>query len=218
VAALIGLHLLVTWSAFVFRIDEFPLTWAPMYAVQPKPEHGIWTVVRKDRPRLEREGWRAVRADGGEEWVRRGDLNVPTRNMWRLYYERTWRKPPPRYKHKNSGGATLDRLVLGLPPGAPIYTANWERSLLTSVNRTLGRVPEDPAFLVALHAERMRMQFDSRTKQKLGETLERDGPLAPRVERGLSALSGVGGGSRASCSAARPQSASPRPGCSWESG
>jgi hypothetical protein len=172
VAVALGLHTLVVWLAMAFRIDEFPLTWAPMYSVQPQIQHGTWSVVWKDRAYLDREGWRAVRADGREERVRRSDLNVTTRNMWRLYYERTWRQAPPRYKHKNAGGATLDRLALGLPAGAPIYTADWERKLLTSVNRTLARSPGAGDFIVALHAERVRMHFDSRSLRKVGESRE----------------------------------------------
>ena len=54
VSLLIAAHLAVTWLAFAFRIDEFPLTWAPMYAVQPRPAHGVWSVVYRDRPRLDR--------------------------------------------------------------------------------------------------------------------------------------------------------------------
>jgi hypothetical protein len=167
VTRLLIAHALIVWLAVPFRVDEFPLTWAPMYAVQPRSQKAVWTVVHKDRARLDRDGWRAIRADGAEERVRRGDLNIPGRNMWRLYYERTWRHGPPRHKHKNSGGATLDRLLLGLPPGAPIYTANWERRLLTSINRTLGREPTDAGFIVELTAERARMRFDSRTMRKL---------------------------------------------------
>jgi hypothetical protein len=162
----------VVWLAVPFRIDEFPLTWAPMYAIQPPPDEHEWSVVWKDRARPETEGWRAERADGGDERVTRADLNVAKRNMWRLYYERTWCHAPPRYKHKNSGGATLDRLVLGLPPGAPIFQADWERRLLTSVNRTLGRAPDEPGFIVALHAERVVMHFSVATIEKLRETRE----------------------------------------------
>lgn len=173
VAILLAAHAVVTWLAVPFRIDEFPLTWAPMYAVQTTNQAGVWSVVLKDRERLDTDGWRALRADGGEERVRRTDLNVPTRSMWRLYFERTWKKAPPRHKHKNAGGATLDRWLLGLPPGAPIYSANWERRLLTSVNHTLGRAPGEPSFIVSLSAERVRMHFAADSMRKVGETRER---------------------------------------------
>lgn len=173
VARFLTAHALIVWFAVPLRVDEFPLTWAPMYAVQPKPEHGTWSVVLRDRERLDREGWHGVRADGGEEWIRRADVNVPMRNMWRLYFERTWLKGSPRYKHKNSGQWTLDRWLLGLPPGAPIYPEEWERRLLTSVNATLGRRRGEPGFLVALRAERVRMHFDSRSFERRSDTHER---------------------------------------------
>ena len=172
VAILLAAHVGVTWLAVPLRIDEFPLTWAPMYSVQSKNEAAVWTVVRKDRERLETEGWRALRADGGEERVRRADLNVPTRSMWRLYFERTWQQAPPRHKHKNAGDATLDRWLLGLPPGAPIYSADWEQRLLMSVNHTLGRAPGEPGFIVRLSAERVRMHFAAESMRRIGETHE----------------------------------------------
>jgi len=168
-SALIGAHLLVTWLAFALRIDQFPLTWAPMYAVQPDRDTRVWTVVLTDRARTESIGWRAVRADGGAERVVRGDLNVSAPVAGRLYFQRTFGEPPPRYRHKNSGGATLDRWLLGIAPGAPMLAANWEQRVLTTVNGTLGRSPGEDLFIVELCADRVEMDFDSRTLRKLGE-------------------------------------------------
>ena len=172
VAILLAAHVGVTWLAVPLRIDEFPLTWAPMYSVQTKNQADVWSVVLKDRERLETEGWRALRADGGEERVRRTDLNVPTRSMWRLYFQRTWNQESPRHKHKNAGGATLDRWLLGLPPGAPIYSADWQKRLLMSVNHTLGRAPGESGFIVSLSAERVRMHFDAASLRRTGESRE----------------------------------------------
>lgn len=172
VAWLLAAHTVVVWGAIPLRIDEFPLTWAPMYAVSGTNKPAIRSVVLKDRARLDREGWRATRSDGSQEWVRRADLNVARRNMWRLYYERTWGKPPPRFHHKNSGVATFDRWLTGVAPGAPLYVANWQKRLLISVNATLDRKPRDHDFIILLHAERVQMQFDRDTLKKVGEVLE----------------------------------------------
>jgi hypothetical protein len=172
VAVLLALHAGVTWLAFALRIDEFPLTWAPMYAAQPARDGVRWEVILTDRARPVQIGWSALRADGGEERVRRDDLNVSTPAAGRLYFQRTWLEAPPRHRHKNSGGATLDRWLLGIPPGGPIYTANWEQRLIASVNETLGRAPGDPGFIVALRADRVRMVFDARSLAKLAETRE----------------------------------------------
>ena len=54
VARLLIAHMLIAWLALALRIDEFPLTWASMDAVQPRPVHGVWSVVYRDRPRLDR--------------------------------------------------------------------------------------------------------------------------------------------------------------------
>ncbi len=171
-AILLAAHAVGTWIAVPLRIDEFPLTWAPMYSLRETSKNQIWKLVLKDLERLEQEGWRAVRADASEERVRRVDLNVSPRSLWRLYFERTWNEAPPRYRHKNAGGATLDRWILGIPPGAPIYAADWDKQLLMSVNHTLGRTPGAPDFIVSLHAERVRMHFDSISLRKVAETHE----------------------------------------------
>ncbi len=116
VSILIGAHLLVTWLAFALRIDEFPVTWAPMYAAKESRDGDVWTIPLTDRARPGEVGWRAVHADGSEERVIGADLNVTAPAAGRLYFQRTWGEPPPRYRHKNSGGATLDRWLLGLRP------------------------------------------------------------------------------------------------------
>lgn len=172
VACLLAAHALVVWSAVPLRIDEFPLTWAPMYAVTKIEKPRVRAIVVKDKDRLDREGFRATRADGSEERVRRKDLNVARRNMWRLHDERTWGKPPPRFRHKNSGDNTFDRWLFGIEPGEPFYRANWRKRLLISVNATLGRRPGDPAFIVALHAEHVVMQFDTETLERLPDVVE----------------------------------------------
>lgn len=172
VTALIAAHLAVTWLAFALRVDEFPVTWAPMYAAKESRDGPVWTVTLTDRARPVDIGWRAVRRDGAEERVKRSDLNVTAPAAGRLYFQRTFGESPPRDRHKNSGGATLDRWLLGIPPGAPIFQADWQRKLLESVNGTLGRSPADADFIVELHADRIQMSFDSRTLRKLGEERE----------------------------------------------
>lgn len=172
VALFFAIHTLVVWAAVPLRIDQFPLTWAPMYAAERAADGGRAVVVLKDKARLERQGWRATRADGSEEWVRRADLNVPRRSAWRLYYERSWDEDPMFYEQRNSGGATFDRWLLGVPPGAAIVHEDWQRRLITSINVTLDRAPGDADFLVRLHAERERMEFEPVTLAKTGASHE----------------------------------------------
>jgi hypothetical protein len=180
VIALVFAHAGITWAAVAFRIDQFPLTWAPMYSAKSASQSPERSTVFKDNDFLKTYGWRGTRRDGAEEWIRRADLNVPRRSMWRLYYQRTWRESPPKFKQKNAGGWTLDRWARGLPPGAKLLHADWERRLLVSVNKTLGRTPETPAFIERLSAVRTQMVFDRaslellRREQETAELVWRD--------------------------------------------
>ncbi len=169
-------HAGLVWAAMALRVDQFPLTWAPMYANHGGREGrdaAVHRVILKDKPYLEDKGWRGTRRDGGAEWIPRGDVNVPMRSMWRLFYLRTWGRPPPKERQKNSGGWTLDRWVWGLPSAAPLSTVDWRRRLLVSVNRTLERAPDDPAFVVRLAAQRSVLRFDRDTNAPLGRVEER---------------------------------------------
>lgn len=173
VAIFLALHTAVSWAAVALRFDEFPLTWAPMYAVRGAPLREATFAQRLlDRDRLETEAWLGTRRDGGEEWIGRRDLNVPRRAIGRLH-GRTWGKEPPAYAHKNSGGLTLDRWLRGLPAGARLVHADWRRKLLVSINKTLGRAPRDADFLVRLRAERSVVRFDSASLAPLGRELDR---------------------------------------------
>ena len=167
------LHTVVVWGAMVFRVDQFPLTWAPMYSTHVDDGEREFHEVFKNRPYLEDHGWLGVHADGSSEWITRASVNVPKRSMWRLYYERTWGKPPPKELQKNSGQWTLDRWIRGLPPGAPISQGDWERRLLVSINATLERTPRDPDFIVQLDGVRTLMRFDGDSLAPLGRYEER---------------------------------------------
>ena len=72
-----------------------------------------------------------------------------------------------------SPSRTSSTAACGCSNGAEIYSADWPRRLLTSVNATLGRRPGDASFIVALRAERTRMHFDSRTFERRDDTHER---------------------------------------------
>jgi len=169
---LVVLHGALTWSAMALRVDQFPLTWAPMYSTHVDTGEAEHRKVFKDKRHVEERGWQGIRRDGATEWIRRRDVNVPMRSMWRLYYQRSWGQPPAKEKQKNSGDWSLDRWVRGLPPGAPIYSADWERRLLVSVNKTLQRAPEDADFIVRLVAMRTVMRFDGESLAPLGRSQE----------------------------------------------
>lgn len=180
VSFIILAHLIVAWGAVALRVDRFPLTWAPMYSLhkskqflkiksgQPEAKHvssldsstddsreapkSNKKIKLKDLPRLEREGWLATRRSGLSENISRRDINVPMRNMWRLYYERTFGKGSPKYKHMNHDAGTWDRWLWGLEPGEEYISLDWRRRLLESVNKTYSLRPENPDFIVSLRA------------------------------------------------------------------
>lgn len=160
VMAFLAVHTLLTWLAVLLRVDHFPLSWAPMYSVYVPTESATYTVVEKKKKKLKTHGWLVQRRDGATEWVTRQRLNVPMRSMWRLYYQRTFGQGPPKHEHKNHGDATLDRWLWGLDAGAPFITVDWERRLLTTLNKTLGREPSEPSFIVSAHATRSVMHFE----------------------------------------------------------
>lgn len=151
---------LIVVGAVVIRVDRFPLTWVPMYSVYKlKSESETFSVHHKDKKQAYK-GFRATHADGAQSWVSREDLNIPGRNMWRLYYQRAFGRPPPKYTHANANLDRLSRWVRGLAKGETNLKTNWRRRLITLVNRTLGHAPGDPRFIVRLEAQRDTNIFD----------------------------------------------------------
>jgi hypothetical protein len=173
VSLMLALYFGVLWVSVVLRIDRFPLTWAPMYSVYYPVTGDVYPVVLKDRRRIRARAWRVTRRDGEVEWLSQADINVPRRSMWRLYFERTYQYPPPKYKHMNYDADTIDRRLWGLAPGEPYISIDWQRRLFESINKTLGRQPGDPEFIVRLEAESETMLFD-RESLDLTERVPRD--------------------------------------------
>ena len=167
ISIILAVHLAICWVAVAFRIDRFPLTWAPMYSVY-KPKKDVFTVSHKDKKFLGEFGWLATRLDGETEWVTRYDVNVPNRSMWRLYYQRTFGKGPPKYKHMNHDAGTFDRWLWGLEAGEPFIDIDWKHRMLVAVNKTLGREPGAPDFIVSLEATGQKYRFDRDTLAYIG--------------------------------------------------
>jgi hypothetical protein len=163
ISLMLAIYFSVLWTAVILRIDRFPLTWAPMYSVYYPVEGDAYPVILKDRHRIRERGWRATRRDGEVEWLSQNDINVPGRSMWRLYYERTYQYPPPKYKHLNYDAGSIDRWLWGLAPGESFVSIDWQRRLFESINKTLGRQPGDSGFIVVLEAESETMFFDRET-------------------------------------------------------
>ena len=179
---ILAAHLIVVWSAVGLRIDRFPLTWAPMYSLYSprKPvlekneskasesesqkvgdssvseDKGAKKIAKKymlkDKKRLRKVGWLATRRDGSTINISQRDVNVPTRNMWRLYFQRSFNNAAPKYGQMNHHGGTWDRIIWGLEPGEPWLEYDWARRLLVSINKTFEVEPDDAEFIVVLEA------------------------------------------------------------------
>lgn len=172
VIAFLTVHALLSWLAVLLRIDQFPLSWAPMYSVYTPSKAANYRVVEKDRKKLRTHGWQVRQRDGEVEWINLARLNIPIQGMWRLYYQRTFGQGPPKYKHKNHGAATIDRWLWGLEAGKPFVTVDWERRLLTTLNKTLGRTPSDPSFIISAHATRSVLYFDRQSLELVLRSIE----------------------------------------------
>lgn len=145
----------VVLTGVVFQIDRFPLTWVPMYSSytpskDPDPDAEQKVKVRdKDEAA---KGLFCTHRDGSQSRVGLEELNLPKRNMWRLYFERPFDNAPPKYDHANDSLDALSRWARGLEPGELNMKADWARRVFATVNKTLGYQPDDPRFVVEIRA------------------------------------------------------------------
>jgi len=168
VCVLLAAFFAANWAAAIARVDQFPLTWAPMYSVYRYRGTETLAMVRKDKVFLRERGWLARRRDGAEEWMPISRLNIPMRSFWRIYYERSFGSGSMNFKHANADAGAFDRWLWGLEPGEKTWVVNWDRRLIGSVNHTLGRSPQDPEFIVSLAASRETLRFDRETLELVG--------------------------------------------------
>lgn len=150
-------YLVVTFGAVLLRIDDFPLTWAPMFSVHRDDERAAIGVRIADSERR-RAGFLATQRDGQQLRVTREDLNLPRGTFGRLLMQRAFGHESNKINHRNAPRLGIDAWLAPLSPGP--RRPNWERGLLRSVNGTLGREPADAAFIVRLEAAFERVDFD----------------------------------------------------------
>jgi hypothetical protein len=163
VVVFLVVHTAVVWLGFALRIDQFPLSWAPMYSTQgtTQQEARPLEVVLQDKSWLREHGWEVETRAGGRETIGIGRVNVPMRSMWRLYYERTFGKSPPKYSQQVAGDPMLDAWLHDVAPGLRFRRPDFGRRLFASLNKTLARTPDSPDFIVTIRAERWRVELDS---------------------------------------------------------
>lgn len=141
--------LIVTWGAFVLRVDRFPLTWAPMYSDYQPIEVQSHRIV--DRERMAR-GLLVTHRDGSTSYVGTDELNIPKVHMYRLYYQRAFGQRAVKYRYGNRSLGAFNRWVRGLGPDEPNLESDNTYRVFESLNRTLGYEPDDPRFIVRIQA------------------------------------------------------------------
>jgi hypothetical protein len=164
----------VVWIAVVFRIDRFPMTWAPMYSIyKPKPKTAkTRRVTHIQKGWLKSNGFLATQRNGRERWVKQSDLNVRSSSMRRIYYRRTRGQGPPTHHEHNFDAGTIDRWLWGLEPGDKFIDVDWRRRVFESINKTLDLEPDSPEFIVKLGMQSERYVFDRESLEQTDTQLE----------------------------------------------
>lgn len=150
------LYWIIIWSAVIFRIDRFPLTWVPMYSVY-QPSEFISTSI-KDKAAM-RKGLRVTRRDGSTGYVSYKDLNIPKPNFRRLYYSRIFGTAPPKHKQGNTELGAINRLVRGLDEDEPNFSVDWDWRMFWTLNKTLRLEPTDPKFIIRMESSKQRRVY-----------------------------------------------------------
>ena len=150
------LYLIVIWSAVIFRIDRFPLTWVPMYSVY-QPSETISKSIR-DKAAM-KKGLRVTHRDGSISYVSYKDLNIPKANFRRLYSSRIFGTDPPKHKQGNTSLGSINRWIRGLDENERNFSVDWEWRMFWTLNKTLQFEPADPKFITRIESSKQRRAY-----------------------------------------------------------
>jgi len=161
-----------TLAAIVFRIDNWPLTWVPMYAAYLPVDEvrvRVW-----DKQEI-RQGFLVTTRDGRTEWINHERLNIPRTKFIRLYYERIHGAVPPKDEQSHIALSPPNRWLRELFDPHPSVN-QWDWRVLRSLNKSLGREPGDADFIVSAQATALQRSFSI-------ADLNDGGGVQPREER-----------------------------------
>jgi len=150
------LYLSLHSAAVLFRVDRFPLTWAPMYSVF-KPDDTISTRVNDKE--LIRKGLRLTHRDGSTSYVSYPDLNIPRSNFKRLWGSLLFGHDPPKHKQGNTSLGAINRWVRGLDATEPNFDVDWAWRVFWTINKTLELDPSDPRFVTRIESRHERWVY-----------------------------------------------------------
>jgi hypothetical protein len=148
-----------TLAAVVFRFDTWPLTWVPMYSDY---ESGADITLQVwNREELGR-GFLVTTQDGRTEYVNYKRLNIPRTKFIRLYYERIYGIPPAKEIKYQLGLSKMNRRLRELVGVYPATVTPWNLRILYALNKSLGREPGRPDFIVTVEASALERRFSIR--------------------------------------------------------
>ena len=168
-------YLTVVWVAVIFRIDYFPLTWVPMYSGY-KPSETI-SVKVWDRDK-DRKGFIVTYRDGSTGYVTSKDLNVSKPHFRRLYYDllpdsKLFETAPPKHQQGNIELGMINRWIRGLNKEESRSVVDREWGMFWTLNKTLGREPSDPKFIIRIEADQQHRVYrkEDLLRQEVGNVL-----------------------------------------------
>ena len=181
---LIAGYFAVFFGAVFLRIDYFPLSWVPMYSAREAKTEITVVVDNLDRREL---GFAATRANGERTFLSRRDLNVPPANFRRLYQQRAFGSGPPQHGRERLALSAFNEWWYETLVGPdPALSANYQRDLINSINRTFGYGSDDPRRFV-----RLEVNLDFATYSQ--DRLKRGDLDRPQLERRTAIVTPEGG-------------------------
>lgn len=163
VSKLLAAYFAIALIAVLTRFDEFPWTWVPMYAAYTAGDYV--TVPLRDKADLSK-GLQVTRRDGSVGWIDARQLNVPSRNYWRIHLQRANGKGAAKYAQARMSLSELNQWLWGGSRDPDVLEpVNWDSRVLTSLNRTLGLHPSDPMFIVSAKAPATHAVVNKRTME-----------------------------------------------------
>ena len=163
ISVILTVYFLSVLVAVLVRLDGFPWTWVPMYSAYVVKDHV--TVPLRDKADLS-SGLIATHRNGAESRVTARMLDIPSRNYWRIHLQRAAHQGAAKYAQARMNLSGLNQAIWGgQRDPANLEPVDWNRRVLESLNRTLGRCPSDPDFIVSAKAPATHVTFNKRTME-----------------------------------------------------
>ena len=155
ISVVLTVYFLSVLAAVLVRFDEFPWTWVPMYSTYVASE--VVSVPVRDRLDLS-AGLIAPHRDGSTSRITAEQLNIPSRNYWRIHLQRVAKQGAAKYPQARMNLGHWNQVLWGQRRDPQdLDPVDWNRRVLASLNRTLGLAPADPRFIVRAAAPATRV-------------------------------------------------------------